>query len=360
MPKADYWSLVARGIRPRETYLQLPDYYRDQRVKREVRRLEDNQKSFFWLAHALGLSRDFDFKSLLLNICIDGSASYYHPPRVIQKTEGGKRVIITPKADLRMVQRRIHQLLMRTFPRDPNTFGFMGGSCQEVAKRHAPYASTLKFDARDAFFQVSWPMVRSSVRSFPIEKGQRSPGFFKCVAYWIAKLCTYNVKDSRPEFQHHTSFLAQGAPTSPICFHLAYRRLDAKLARIAERVGGIYSRYADNYYFSVPTPEISDKLMRIITCDARKHIPIHKLRRVNQNELCRILGYNVQDGHLSNSKDYRRKLRGALYVLRTRIERGLPYDEAHHRVEGLMQFTINLPPDLQKAYDHCRQLIADS
>lgn len=77
------------------------------------------------------------------------------------------------------------------------------------------------------------------------------------------------------------------------------------------------------------------------------------MRRVNQGELCRILGYNLNDGRITNTRDFQRSLRGALYVLRTRLERGLEWEEAHARVRGFMGVAVNVSADLRETYESC-------
>ncbi len=330
----------------------------EKRVQQEERRLAKCQKSLFWLGYALKLPRSFDLKGMILKTCVEGASSFYHAPQVIAKEDGSPRIIISPKPDLMRVQRGINRLLLRTFTRHPNTFGYMGGSCREVAERHVNWESTLKFDVRDAFFKITAPKLRAAILRHHV--GNTRVGFSAPVAYWISRLCTYWPAPEyiKREFGCDTSFLPQGAPTSPACFHLACRGVDRKLDRIAARVGGIVSRYADNYYFSVHKPRFPHGLEKILICETEhRGFPIHKIRRVNEGELCKILGYNLQGGRITNTRGYRRKLRGALHVLKTKLERGLEYDEAYARVRGLMGFTVNLPQELQAAYDHCESLV---
>ncbi len=334
---------------------ELAEYRHNDRVKKSRQRIDNQKKSFFWLGHRLGLPTWLNLSEMLQRIDVEGSAYLYHQPQVIPKPEGGVRIIISPQADLKLVQTRINQLLLKTFPRQPETFGYMGGSCLELAQRHLGATSTLKFDIKDAFFQVPWTSVRKSIRGF---RGV-TPGFSCSISHWIAKLCTYSPvpKDIKKQvglWRGASSFLPQGAPTSPICFHLACGPLDKEMTKLAKRVGGVWSRYADNYYFSMPTRQFSKKLEEIIVCEARiKGFKIHKVRRVNEGELCRILGYNILDGRITNSRDFNRNLRGALYVLRTKLDRGLEYRDAYSRAKGFMGMSVNLPENLRLEYEYC-------
>lgn len=341
------------------TMKELEEHRLQDRIKKSRRRIDYRKKSFFWLGHKLELPHWLNLSEMLQRIDVEGSAYLYKEPQIIPKPEGGTRTILSPQADLKLVQTRINRLLLKTFPRRPETFGYMGGSCLELAQRHLGMASTLKFDIKDAFFQVPWTNVRKSVKGF---RGI-APGFSGSVSHWIAKLCTYSptpehIRNQFGLWRGATSFLPQGAPTSPICFHLACGPLDDEMTKLAKRFGGVWSRYADNYYFSMPTPQISNKLEEIVVCEARtKGFKIHKVRRVKQGELCRILGYNLLDGRIANTRDFNRNFRGALYVLRTKLDRGLDYRDAYSRVKGFMGMAINVPENLRLEYDYCKNKI---
>ena len=351
---------------------ELNEIQRHNRTEQSEKRFKGCQKSFLWLQSRLGLKTNFGLAKMLKTMDIEGSASFYYPPRVIPKPEGGTRIIITPKPELMLVQKRLHKLLRRTFPRPQHSFGYRGGSCLELVKRHQTWTSTIKFDVRDAFFQVGYARLRSALRGRPTRiPTQREepkwqprflPGFSKSVAHWIARLCTYspvpNVAIKR--VPGAKSFLAQGAPTSSICFDLACKPLDTKLKKIAKKVKGTVSRYADNYYFSVDEPIISHKLEAMVVCSSQKRygFPTHKLRKVGKGELCRMLGYNLVNGEIHNTREFHRKLRGALYVLKTKFDRGLDWQSAYRRVRGLMEWAINLPDNLQSSYADCIERVS--
>lgn len=351
---------------------EFTEWKRQSKIARTEQRFVRCKKSLLALERALGLKTNSGLAGILRQIDLAGSADFYHPPRFIQKPEGGTRIIISPKPELQLVQKRIHRLLMETFSRPPHAFGYRGGSCIELAQRHKDSQSTLKFDVKDAFFRIGYARLRRAIRGYKCYEftGERfkwlpgfTPGFSRPVAHWIARLCTYSpvpetISQRLPLFGR--SFLPQGAPTSPICFDLGCSWLDRKLAKIAKRVGGIMSRYADNYYFSMPDSEISPKLEAMIVCTARRRsgFPIHKLRVVHGGELCKILGYNLESGKIRNTRRFHRRLRGALHVLQTRLDRRLAWEDAYRRVKGFIGFAVALPNKLQQTYDYCERKIA--
>jgi len=350
------------------TAVELAEHRRRGLIERSDRRFKYCRKSLLWLQNALGLGTSFGLANMLRQMEINGSAMFYYEPRLVEKPEGGTRVIIPPKRQLQLVQRRVHLLLAKTFPRPLHAFGYRGGSCFDLAQRHREFRSTLKFDVKAAFFQVGYARVRTAIRGYQCYVGKpglfkRLPGFSSSVAQWIARLCTYTpVSDevaARLPFRAR-SFLPQGAPTSPICFDLACAQLDRRLLKIAKRVGGLMSRYADNYYFSMPAPEISPKLEAMIVCSTRKRygFPIHKLRNVKEGELRRILGYNLVGNQMRNTRRFLRNFRGALYVLQTRLDRGLEWQDAYLRVKGFMSFAEEIPGNLQQVYEYCESKIA--
>jgi hypothetical protein len=107
---------------------------------------------------------------------------------------------------------------------------------------HVGRRIVLRFDLRDFFASVSAARVQAIFRT---------AGFPGPVARLLTGLCTTRTPDEVPaEPRWRVRHLPQGAPTSPALANLAAYRLDVRLSALAEKLGGSYTRYADDLAFS--------------------------------------------------------------------------------------------------------------
>jgi hypothetical protein len=173
---------------------------------------------------------------------------------------GPPRAIEQPKRMLKECQRRVlHQILDAVPPHDA-AHGFRRGhSAVTHARRHTGQEVVLRVDLEDFFASVTAGRVYGIFRR---------AGYPESVAHALTSLCTNVVPQDewlrvpRPQHPralaaHHrlgrrlaTPHLPQGAPTSPALANLCGYRLDCRLAALADRVGSVYSRYADDLVLS--------------------------------------------------------------------------------------------------------------
>lgn len=285
--------------------------------------------------------------NLVFQIWEQGSAPLY---RELEKAEknGGTRRIFLPNKHLRKVQNAINLKILAQRVPHVNTFGFSGGgNCRDVAERHKGKGSTLTFDVKNAFFQISHREVELELIN---------AGLSCTVAGFVADLSAYRKKSEGNQHPFLEDFLPPGAPTSPRLFDLCCRKLDHKLTLKAERLGGVYSRYADNVFFSFPGVVFPPNLKKaILKTPVQFGFPIHKVRVVSLGGLCRILGYNVSDEKVANVRRYKRRFRKALHHLEFVLDTGLPHKHALSVVNGLIQFAVreSLPKKLLLDYQRC-------
>jgi RNA-directed DNA polymerase len=197
-----------------------------------------------WLADVCGLTVKQGVAKLRHYVC------RWQPRR-----RGRFRLIESPKPRLKAIQRRIVREILDRIPPHPDVHGFRRGrSIVSYAAPHVGQHMVLRFDLRDFF---------PTVRAARIHSVFRTAGYPEEVARLLTGLCTSRVPaevwELRPDPRETDAPLAdrlrgphlpQGAPTSPALANLCAYRLYVRLHGLAQAVGAVYTRYADDLAFS--------------------------------------------------------------------------------------------------------------
>lgn len=170
----------------------------------------------------------------LRDLCAHGDGNFKQFPL-------GTRWIETPKEKLKIVQRRIHNLLCRIEPPDYLFSAYRGRSAVSNANYHLENAAQC--------------MLKVDVRKFyPSSHGKRVFALFAedflCspdIAWMLTKLCTIGAT-SNSGWRH----LPTGGTTSPILAFMAYRKMFEELSNLAENRGLKFSVLADDVTYSGP------------------------------------------------------------------------------------------------------------
>ena len=178
----------------------------------------------------------------------------------IPKKSGSSREISAPKSDLRQAQEWIQTNILSRIPVHPCAYGFIKGkSTVDNAKQHVNRAAVIKIDLKDFFPTITFPRVKGLFESL---------GYSGLISTLLALLTTESPR-KQVRFQDQTYYVAlgerqlpQGACTSPAITNLICRRLDQRLERYMQKLGFVYTRYADDLTFSCDT----DGLDKIGTC----------------------------------------------------------------------------------------------
>ncbi len=168
-----------------------------------------------WLSSAPAWTRGFDYRRFS-----------------IAKRRGGVREISAPSDQLKALQRRVLMRLLTRHKFHPAATGFVKGrSIVDNARPHVGRAVVINLDLADFFPSITADRVTRAFRSL---------GWDADASAILSRICTDEGR------------LPQGAPTSPAISNLVCRRLDERLYRLAQKVGGHYTRYADDITFSLP------------------------------------------------------------------------------------------------------------
>ncbi|MEH2399112.1 reverse transcriptase domain-containing protein [Nostoc sp.] len=160
----------------------------------------------------------------------------------IPKKTGEYRTISVPHTCLKIIQRKLNQVLKCVYQPKPSTQGFVTGkSIVTNAKQHLRQRYVLNLDIKDFFSSINFGRVRGLFMASPYNCTEE-------IATVLAQICC------------HENKLPQGAPTSPIVSNMISARLDSQLQRLAKKYHCIYTRYADDITFSTSRPKFPGHL----------------------------------------------------------------------------------------------------
>lgn len=157
----------------------------------------------------------------------------------IPKKSGGTREISAPITSLKIIQRKLNQVLLAVYQPKASVHGYvLSKGIVTNARMHLRQRYVFNIDLKDFFPSINFGRVRGMFIAPPY-------GLAPEVATIIAQICCWNNQ------------LPQGAPTSPIVSNMICAKMDSQLLRLAEKHRCIYTRYADDITFSTSVPQFS-------------------------------------------------------------------------------------------------------
>lgn len=234
----------------------------------------------------------------------------------LAKRQGGERVICAPGKTLRYVQRKILDSILSLVPPHSAAHGFVKArSTVTNALPHVAASVVIKFDLEDFFPTIHGYRVLGLFArlGYEVDDGRFSTDDEAThVAPVLARLCCYT---PHPR-QSGPGAMPQGAPTSPAISNLVCRGLDARLHGLAERLGGVYTRYADDLTFSFRDAEFDVGRFRWwvnqVCHQEGFYINEAKFRVLRRSQRQAVTGIVVNDG-LHLPRKLRRQLRAILH-----------------------------------------------
>lgn len=209
----------------------------------------------------------------------------------ISKRSGGRRHIHVVHKQLHRVQQFINQeILQKVKPHSAAQAFYSGGGVQQCAQMHCNARWLFQFDLQNFFHSIN------EIEAYEVFEGL---GYKPLLAFELARLCTTtrlpkhnrslllpNHRQGYPKcykFYHWPStplgVLPQGAASSPMLSNLVAMELDKHLQQLADELGAVYTRYADDITLSLAN-------------DLPKQITVGKVHR-KVTKLIRLYGYQV-------------------------------------------------------------------
>jgi RNA-directed DNA polymerase len=178
----------------------------------------------------------------------DAAERVHYVRFTVPKKSGGVRELSAPHRDLAAAQRWIFQTILQRLPTHSAAHGFVKGrSIRTNALPHVGRHVLVNADLKDFFPTITFHRVCGAFQQL---------GYSPAAATLLSLICTEaprrTVEYAGKVFHVATGprALPQGACTSPALSNLIARRLDARLAGIANKLGWQFTRYADDLSFS--------------------------------------------------------------------------------------------------------------
>jgi len=160
----------------------------------------------------------------------------------IMRASGKPRIISAPETPLKIIQRKLAQILNAVYGSRSVVHGFARGrSIRSNAGRHLGAEWVLNFDLQDFFPTIHFGRVAGLFAGKPYNLPDE-------VAKTLARICCFE------------GSLPIGAPTSPIVANLICGKMDSELKALAWSCGCIYTRYADDISISTKAPSLDMRI----------------------------------------------------------------------------------------------------
>lgn len=151
---------------------------------------------------------------------------------LIRKWNGSDRTISAPDSRIRLLQKRLLEIIEEVYEPKKTVYGFVKGkSIFDNASNHVNKKWILNIDLKDFFSQIHFGRVMGALKSKPFSVGEQA-------ALVMAQIICHN------------GSLPQGGCTSPIITNIVCRSLDNGLLAFAKKYHLVYTRYADDISFS--------------------------------------------------------------------------------------------------------------
>jgi RNA-directed DNA polymerase len=274
--------------------------------------------------------------------------SHYIRFRIPKKT-GGDRIISAPMSRLKQAQYWILSNILEKVALHEAAHGFrQGRSIVSNAQPHVGAEVIINLDLKNFFPSISYRRIKGLFRAI---------GYSEAAATIFGLLCT-EPEIEAVELDGKTYYVAlserhlpQGAPTSPALTNILCRRLDRRLAQMAENLGFVYTRYADDLTFSASGDNrryICNILRRTESIVAHEGFEIHeeKTRILRSSRQQEVTGVVVNDKPNVDKKTLKR-FRATLFQIEKDGLEGKHWghsDDLIASIQGFANFVAMINP----------------
>ena len=235
-------------------------------------------------------------------------ASYAYKEYRIPKIKGGYHLIHHPSKELKALQRWLLRNIVTKWPVHNAAFAYREGrGIKGNASMHVKSRYLLRMDFENFFPSITWEDIDFYLRSKP-------PG----TEGWSDV-----DRDLFLQIVCRKRCLVIGAPTSPAVSNALCFELDKRLSTKSEAEDVVYTRYADDLFFSTAQRDILGKFPKIVSeevnairCPANLRVNMEKTRHASKRGRRQVTGLVLSsDGRIALGRYRKRYIRRQLYRL---------------------------------------------
>lgn len=267
------------------------------------------------------------------------TAPYQYRHYTIPKKTGGVRDIYHPTPALKEAQRWLVRTVLAPLPTHPAVHSYMPGrSIRTHADAHRDSNYLLRLDFTEFFPSIDQAWIKRFLKS-PTAADLVSLDT-DALNLITRVLCRYNAVD-------RTMALSIGAPSSPFMSNVMLYALDTELCSIAQNHGCVYTRYADDVYFSSRLPnklhEV-EQLFRATLLQLTPELRVNEAKTERRSRKTRrvVTGVTItSDRRLSIGRDRKRHIRTRVHLFSI----GKLELDAALQLAGLVSFANDIEPE---------------
>lgn len=239
--------------------------------------------------------------------------------QVIKKANGEDRVIYQPSRELKILQRVIHDDFLVKLPIHESATAYKkGASVLKNATVHKGAKYLLRVDLKDFF---------RSIRNNDIRK------FVENNKSYLSKDWDEDDTDAFIKIVSFKGGLNIGSITSPMLANTICYQMDCEINGACQSDGVIYTRYADDLFFSSQEKgklygKVGEiiRIVKQLDCPSELRVNVKKtvhISKKNRMEVTNLVLTN--DGNVSIGRDKKRKVRSSVYKWSTLQEEDKTY-----------------------------------
>lgn len=281
------------------------------------------------IASSLRLSTDYIEK-------LARSASHRYREYTIPKRHGGLRTIHHPAKPLKAIQRWLLREVIEDLPVNDCAFAYRKGkNIAAHAKIHVRSRFLLRMDVKDFFPSIT----ADDITNYITRHAKLFPSWHSEDVKLFCQLVCRNGQ------------LTIGAPTSPGLSNALCYDLDVSLRRLAAESEVVYTRYADDLFFSTRIRDLLrnielrvTEIMENFECPANLRINRDKTRHSSKRGRRQVTGIVLgSDDRIYFGRQLKRRIRSMVHNIETLESEDSAY------LAGMLAFCKDVEPDFINA-----------